>query len=148
MSELRDHGYGTSPEVEGAPTVLSDTDQVCPKCKCSVYVVQVILKSPPEMLKVPQNYRAVGRYLGCPACPWAGPMFSGQLMAGYRFVICVDIEATTLTGAYSALYDGMKGAVFSEHWESTDEAYDPDGRPVSSEDIQHARMAKFAKKAT
>jgi len=63
----------------------------------------------------------------------------------FRFVICVDVEAKNLEEGYSKLYDTM-GKVDCEsfQWESSDEAYTPDGELVNSDQLTNARMTKIA----
>lgn len=69
--------------------------------------------------------------------------YLGETM--FRFVICVDVEASSLEEGYSKLYDTM-GKVDAEkfQWESSDEAYTPDGDRVSEDDLTRARMKKLA----
>ena len=65
----------------------------------------------------------------------------------FRFVICVDIEAEDLYEAYSTLYDRM-AIIWEEKildWESSDENYDEEGKILDPDDVQKARMAKFAR---
>lgn len=63
----------------------------------------------------------------------------------YRFVICVDLEASSLEDAYSRLCAAMGKVEVSTQgsiqWESTDEAYDPDGFEVDADKLSDARMA-------
>lgn len=63
----------------------------------------------------------------------------------YRFVVCIDIEAGNLEGAYSRLCAAMGKVEVSTQgsiqWESTDEAYDPDGFEVDADKLSDARMA-------
>ena len=53
----------------------------------------------------------------------------------YRFVVCVDVDASDLQGAYEKLLGRMQ----SNDWESTDEAYDPEGEQVLVIDLDIAR---------
>ena len=71
MKDLRDHGLGTIPhKITGAPTWTPCTKgETCPNCHGNVVEVQVPVSSP-----VVTGGNGVGHYLGCPACPWAGPM--------------------------------------------------------------------------
>lgn len=63
----------------------------------------------------------------------------------FRFVICVDVEADSLDEGYSKLYDTMaKVDQEAFQWESTDEAFTPDGDVVDPKDLQRARMKKTA----
>ena len=74
MKNLRDHGLG---DVElthiGTPTwtASDDPNDVCPNCKARVVNVSVPLSAP-----ILRGNNGVGRYKGCPACPWAGPMIA------------------------------------------------------------------------
>lgn len=67
-------------------------------------------------------------------------------MNTYRFVVCVDINASNLDSAYKLLCDAMDGAQdtipgFWEGFESTDEAYGPDNDgAIDPEILQNARM--------
>jgi hypothetical protein len=80
-------------------------------------------------------------------------------MAGentYRFVICVDVclgdeegkpeeQAEDLKKAYAYLYKLMGqvevNSLQQVQWESSDEAYAPDGQAILEEALQAARMA-------
>jgi len=76
--KLRDHGYGDAPTVTGAPRVDAELPGDCPNCKCeSLYSIVVEVANPSPMLRRPaEPHRVVGRYIGCPACPWASPMMT------------------------------------------------------------------------
>lgn len=69
---LRDHGYGDSPEVTGVPKVLGEAKgNDCPHCGCTqTFLLRV------EVVKVKRlkGGSGSGSYIGCPACPWASPM--------------------------------------------------------------------------
>lgn len=72
MSNLRDYGLGeTTHLVRGAPKVTGPVeDGVCPHCHCeTVYSITVDVAKPND-----ESTLGVGRYVGCPACPWASPM--------------------------------------------------------------------------
>ena len=57
----------------------------------------------------------------------------------YRFLICVDVDATSLENAYSDLYDSMKEiSSQSLEWESTD------GEEVDPIILQKARLSKLS----
>lgn len=57
--------------IDGAPIWRAlETPQACPNCGCAVVEVQVRVIA--NMLK---GGAGVGRYNGCPACPWADVMF-------------------------------------------------------------------------
>ena len=53
----------------------------------------------------------------------------------YRFVVCVDIEAENLPEAYEKLLGRMN----ANDWESTDEAYGPDGEEIGEKRLSQAR---------
>jgi hypothetical protein len=55
----------------------------------------------------------------------------------YRFIICVDIDAENDEAAYKLLREQMDliKAGSGLNWESTDEAYMPDGDPVDPKRI-------------
>lgn len=62
----------------------------------------------------------------------------------YRFVICVDVAAENLEAAYRELLARMgeveritEGKV---QWESSDEAYTPDGDEVDANELNETRM--------
>lgn len=61
----------------------------------------------------------------------------------YRIVVCMDINATSLQEAYSKLYRALDSMSEDIAWESTDEAFEPEGTPVDPEIMQAARMAFF-----
>ena len=68
----RDHGFGPAPEVTNHPTVVNTVFENCPNCGCRpVYQIQVRVRHP--LLK---GNGGTGTYVGCAACPWAGPMAS------------------------------------------------------------------------
>ncbi len=73
---IRDHGLGnTDSFTRGVPRarpciVIDDAYHECPNCGCqSLCEIEVDVEAP--MLR---GKKGVGRYLGCPACPWASPM--------------------------------------------------------------------------
>lgn len=60
------------PEPIGKPTWTAQDDlEPCPHCGCGCLLVECEVK-PPPMLNTPSG-RAVVRYIGCPACPYASP---------------------------------------------------------------------------
>lgn len=59
----------------------------------------------------------------------------------YRFVVCVDVEAEDLEAAYSKLLDRMSG----NDWESSDEAYNPDGIEIPLSSLNEARLNVLSK---
>jgi hypothetical protein len=56
----------------------------------------------------------------------------------YRFVVCIDLEAESLSEAYALLYQKMASTFID--WETTDEAYNPDGSGISGADLSQVRM--------
>ena len=69
----REHGLDPSDRfVLGPPRVLSESDMSpCPHCQCAtLYEIVVRVKHP---LLAGAGY-GTGRYVGCPACPFASPM--------------------------------------------------------------------------
>jgi hypothetical protein len=58
----------------------------------------------------------------------------------YRFVVCVDVEAKNLPDAYAGLLQRMN----ANDWESTDEAYDPDGEEIDEDELAKARDVVLA----
>lgn len=73
-------------------------------------------------------------------------------MSGIRFVICVDIAEEDLTEAYRKLHEFMdliqnstEAMNIWEGWESTDEAFGPDGAAIDPDVLQQARMKFFEK---
>lgn len=76
---VRDYGLGDStPYVTGAPVVGERSSNTkCPHCRCeTVFVITVPMKHP--RLK---GEKHEGKYLGCPACPWASPCVISTLAA-------------------------------------------------------------------
>lgn len=57
-------------------------------------------------------------------------------MNEYRFVISVDLDAESLQEAYSKLLKRMN----ANDWESTDEAYGPDGERVPEHELTAVRL--------
>lgn len=55
----------------------------------------------------------------------------------YRFVIFVDVQADTLEEAYVKLLARMN----ANDWESTDEAYAPDGEQIDATVLQSSKEA-------
>lgn len=55
-----------------------------------------------------------------------------------RFVIMVDVDEDDLDRAYKCLYESMTAAALD--WESTDEAYDPDGEPYPEDTLSDVRI--------
>ncbi len=73
---LRDYGYGDAPKVKGVPIVGDKMGHWCPNCRCdTVFAIEVEVENPPPQLRRPDTlHKVIGRYIGCPACPWASPM--------------------------------------------------------------------------
>jgi hypothetical protein len=73
----RDYGYGDDPKVVGVPIAgEKPLGQWCPNCRCaSVFAIEVEVANPSPLLRRPtEPHKVIGRYVGCPACPWASPM--------------------------------------------------------------------------
>lgn len=68
MKNLREHGLGDLPVEILAPPTWTASDEVCPNCKAQMTHVAVRVAS-----KTLRGGVGTGRYLGCPACPYAGP---------------------------------------------------------------------------
>jgi len=74
---MRGRGHPMLADVEsagggrvGAPIWRAlDVGQSCPNCGCASVEVQVHVK-----WAALRGGAGVGKYLGCPACPWAGVM--------------------------------------------------------------------------
>lgn len=76
----RDHGLGQYGKPASPPVVtetltgtLNDNPVFCPNCDCkTVFAIEVEMAE----LTFPglEGRAGTGRYLGCPACPWASPM--------------------------------------------------------------------------
>lgn len=61
----------------------------------------------------------------------------------FRFVVCIDVEGDTLGGAYTKLREGMKGQPFG--WETTEEAYSPDGEQIDVDVLETTLAQELAK---
>lgn len=59
----------------------------------------------------------------------------------YRLVVCIDVEADSLKDAYGKVYEAMGQLPEGLDWESSDEAFDPDGAEIGPKKLQEARMA-------
>jgi len=70
----RDHGLGDSPKVIGTPKLHDRVPGDCPHCHCDTLFRIEVEVEPPPLLRRPADHKAVGTYIGCPACPWASPM--------------------------------------------------------------------------
>jgi hypothetical protein len=73
MSEdnIRDYGLGAT-SVSGRPRVIGKLNirekTRCPNCQCeTLYEIEVNVESAGGMGS------GTGKYIGCPACPWASP---------------------------------------------------------------------------
>jgi hypothetical protein len=70
--KVRDHGLADLDDfggVEGAPKVIGPAGVKCPNCGCAdTCSIEVTVRH--RMLR---NGWGIGVYMGCPACPWAGP---------------------------------------------------------------------------
>lgn len=68
-----DRGDST-PFVQGPPVVKGVAEGMppCPHCKCAtLYDIEVVITGHPLLAS---GGNGVGRYIGCPACPFATPM--------------------------------------------------------------------------
>jgi len=71
----REHGLPESPLPDAPPVAklagpIDGVEPECPNCGCvSVHEITVQMTNP-----LLTAGKGVGRYLGCPACPWASPM--------------------------------------------------------------------------
>lgn len=74
----RDHGFGDSPKVVGVPVVIDKVEEKCPNCGCqTMFGIEVKIANPSPLIRRPSApHEVVGRYVGCPACPWASPMMT------------------------------------------------------------------------
>ena len=70
----RDHGLGIHGRPVGPPRVsraLPGPEATCPHCGCEgLYEVSVRMTG----VRILAGGEGKGKYLGCAACPWAGPM--------------------------------------------------------------------------
>ncbi len=60
------------PEPTGEKPTWEGLHEPCPNCGADLCRVYTPVK-PPPMLRVGPSGQAVAVYLGCPACPYAGP---------------------------------------------------------------------------
>lgn len=71
---LREYGYGSSdPFVRSVPRVLGPATGLppCPGCGCvTLFELEVDVNHP----RLRGDGTGLGRYVGCPACPFATPM--------------------------------------------------------------------------
>lgn len=58
----------------------------------------------------------------------------------YRLVVCLDVEAESLKDAYGRVYEAMGKLPEGFDWESSDEAFDPEGELIDVNDLGRARM--------
>lgn len=66
----------------------------------------------------------------------------------YRIVICLDVEARSMTEAYRRVYRKMKKVDCDNfQWESSDEWYMPDGTALEPGNAQDIRMKVFAEES-
>lgn len=74
MRNIRDYGYG-NPHEQGTvsnPHVIEKATDLpkCPNCGCpDLYWIEVDLTN-----RLLAGGAGIGRYVGCPACPFASPM--------------------------------------------------------------------------
>lgn len=78
---VREYGYGSSQEfVKSIPRVVSKADGVpaCPNCGCeTLYDIELEVQHP----MLAGDGKGKGRYIGCPACPFASPMIMAATSA-------------------------------------------------------------------
>lgn len=76
---MRDYGLGDAGRIAGRPRAVKLDDKTmeqviedggCPNCGC-YDIMEITVEVHNEMLK---GGSGIGKYLGCPACPWATPM--------------------------------------------------------------------------
>jgi len=70
----------------------------------------------------------------------------------YRIVVCIDVYANDLEQAYEKVFESMNAACATPpvgrpsgdmEWESSDEAFDPDGHEIDPDELSAARAAVF-----
>lgn len=68
----------------------------------------------------------------------------------FRLVICIDVEdATSIEDAYEQVYKQMAKIDTQKFgWESTDEAFGPDGEPIDEDDLSTARCNVIERQET
>lgn len=71
-NDVRKYGLGET-KVSGAPrvtqTLEKGTGVFCPNCGCeTLFEIEVDVES-----AGPLEIAGAGKYIGCPACPWASP---------------------------------------------------------------------------
>jgi hypothetical protein len=78
MDNPREYGLGDStPYVRGAPRIVKALPGLpCPYCrgKGTVFEIEVTVENPKFVSDHNPKGRGYGKYKGCAACPWAGPM--------------------------------------------------------------------------
>jgi len=62
----------------------------------------------------------------------------------YRLVICLDVDGVDLADAYSKVYKAMTKLPTGFCWESSDEAYDPDGNAIDPDELSRTRTVFLA----
>ena len=74
MKNLRDYGLPDADRV-GVPRITEfpvRNSPPCPNCGCkSLAAIEIDVE-----IKLLKGGKGIGRYLGCPACPFASPMIS------------------------------------------------------------------------
>lgn len=67
---MRDYGLADPGKPLGAPKATSlEEDAPCPNCQCQLMEIEVEMAN-----KNLKSGKGQGKYLGCPACPFASPM--------------------------------------------------------------------------
>ena len=73
----RSYGLGES-TVIGAPVIGESVDIECPYCHApKTFEIRVKVNAPP-LLRISKGGEAIGRYIGCAACPFASPMVTTE----------------------------------------------------------------------
>lgn len=62
----------------------------------------------------------------------------------YRLVVCIDVAAESLDEAYGKMYESLNRLGQDLCWESSDEAFTPDGEPIEEVELARARMNYMA----
>ena len=72
---IRDHGYGPSPEPDGPAEITRTVDEKCPNCQSkTLFMLRIKLKDEGSAQLLKGTRSPAGEYIGCAACPYASPM--------------------------------------------------------------------------
>ena len=67
---MRNYGLPNA-EPQGIPVATPlEKPTTCPNCGCA-QVMDIMLPVKQDLIR---GKKGLGRYMGCPACPWASPM--------------------------------------------------------------------------